>query len=260
MEIVSTLASTLLSVALRSDMFIGGPQQVEATGSYKFTPAISQLDACRMAEDRAKRAILEKTQGSTYTADEARQCIENKDDLQCKQHNVMIESSRGVITEIVNREEHVHDWTCEVKIVAKVQKTSIKSDPNFDINAKLNRTIFEEGDTLSFDVDANASGFLTVFHYFPDTQTMVKIFPNRFQETNQIDGGLGIRAPNDQYKFKTTTNKRKQVNEYLYFVYTEDQISFFNNYTLPKFMSTVDSIRGKKQLVKKGFVIIKGEI
>lgn len=257
MEIVSTVASTLLSLALRTVDF---SMPVEGVGEYKFNPKISQYDACRRAEERAKTQIIEKTKGQVFSAERSQQCLENKDTLECKHHSITVESSRGVIKQILNRDEHVQDWTCTVRITAKVEKEELTHDPNFDIDAKLNKTIYESGEQIALAINSNADGYLTVFHFFPPTNTLTKIYPNTFVVNNKITKNETIHVPSKDYKLRVSLNDSQHSSEYIYFVYTEKQTNFMNNYQLQDFSKVWDSISNKKRLVKKGFVITKGEI
>lgn len=257
MEIVSIVASTLLSTAIRSFDF---SMPVEGIGKYKFNPKISQHDACKRAEERAKIQIIEKTKGQVFSAEQSQQCLEGKDTLDCKHHSVTIESSRGIIKQILNREEHVHDWTCIVRVTAKVDKEEIKHDPNFDIDAKLNKTIYENGEQLTLSINSNADGYLTVFHYFPPTNTLTKLYPNTFATNNKILVNQTVHIPSKDYKLRVNLTDSNHSNEYIYFVYTEKQTNFMNTYELQDFSKTWDSISSKKRIVKRGFVITKGEI
>lgn len=257
MEIISTVAGTLLSMAIRSIDF---SMPIEGTGEYKFNPKISQHDACRRAEERAKVQILEKTKGQMFSSEHSQQCIEDKNTLDCKHHSVTLESSRGVIKQIVNRDEHVHDWTCTVRITAKVDKEEIKHDANFDVNAKLNKNVFESGEQIIFTANSNADGFLTIFHYYPSTNTLTKLFPNSYTPNNKVAKDEILTIPSSEYRLKVSLSDGQHSSEYIYFVYTERPINFLNKYELQDFSKAWDSISTKKRLVKKGFVITKGEI
>lgn len=257
MDIIGTVASTLLSVAIRSDVFT---MPTEGVGEYRFNPKISQHEACKRAEDRAKAHVLAKVKGQDFTTQQAEQCIESKDTLSCTNHSVTVESNRGTIREIVSREENVKDWVCTVRIRAKVDKEDIKFDPNFDIDAKLNKHIVQNGDGIGFSVSSNSEGHLTVFHFFPSTNTLTKLFPNNFELQNKIQKNIPVVLPSKDYRFKVALTGDEHSHEYIYFVYTERPINFLNTYQLTDFTKTWDNINTKKRLVKRGFVIIKGEI
>lgn len=257
MDIIGTVASTLLSLAIRNDVFT---MPVEGIGEYRFNPKISQHEACKRAEDRAKASILTKSKGQEFSTQQSEQCVESKDTLTCKNHSVTVESNKGVIREIVSREEHVHDWVCTVKIRAKVDKEETKFDPDFDIEARLNKSILQDGEGITFNVSTNSDGYLSVFHFYPATNTLTKLFPNEFERQNKLQKNTPIAAPSKDYRFKVALTNDQHSHEYVYFVYTDRPINFLGTYQLTDFTKAWDNINTKKRLVKRGFVIIKGDI
>ena len=75
MDISTSLIGTFLSIATST---FNAPQVTTETqtASFPFTPHISQVEACKQAENKAKSLMLERTVGQLFTTDSSQICKE----------------------------------------------------------------------------------------------------------------------------------------------------------------------------------------
>lgn len=166
---VNTLVSTALSVT-------SAPVTTTASASYQFTPSISQEEACKRAEDRAKVNALHKLTGQELHASNIMMCRESGEHS-CETIINTYESTRGVIESFKRENERVSNWVCTVDVSLRV--TPIKRDNATWLEAKatMDRGFYTPNDTAFVTIQTNDRGFVTVFQYDPVSDSIKRVFP-----------------------------------------------------------------------------------
>lgn len=260
MDINTTLIGTFMSV-LTSPFNTAAIATETQTASFPFTPHISQVEACKQAENKAKALILEKTVGQLFTTDTSQTCKETNNQLSCKTYNVSLESVRGEVVEIVDRKEKVQNWQCDVTLTAKVSKKQEPMDPNYDINVKMRQLVYMEKDTLRFSVDSNSHGALTIFRLDPNNK-LTKIWPltDYQRRNNLLTPWMRMDFPNDFARLPVQPYVEGQDNATMLFIaYTSQQAHFLDNYELTYFYKLWDNLKYEKRLLKKGYIVTRSE-
>ena len=257
---LSTLLGTLVSATTTA---LAAPAITTETqvASFPFTPYISQVEACKQAENKAKTLMLERAVGQMFTSDSSQTCRETDNQLSCKNYNVSLESVRGEVVEIVDRKEKVQDWQCTVSLTAKVSRKQEEMDPNFDLTVKMKQIVYMEKDTLRFSVSSNANGALNIFRLDPNNK-LTKIWPttNYQRRNNLISPWSYFEFPNDFAKLPIQPYTEGQDNAtMLFFAYTSQQAYFMDSYELTYFYKVWDNLKYEKRLLKKGYIVTRSE-
>lgn len=260
MDLSTTLIGTFMSVA--TSTFNAPVITTETqTASYPFTPHISQVEACKQAENKAKTLMLEKTVGQLFTTDSSQTCKEINNQHSCKNYNISLESVRGEVVEIVDRKEKVQNWQCEVTLTAKVSRKQEPMDPNYDLDVKMRQLVYMEKDTLRFSVQTNSSGALNIFRLEPNNR-LTKIWPiNEYQRRNNIlTPWSKFDFPNDFAQLPVQPYVEGQDNtSILFLAYTSQRAHFLDSYELTYFYKLWDSLKYEKRLLKKGYIVTRSE-
>lgn len=258
---MEVLSSTIISMAMQAAIQSGS--MYEAVGEYKFSPQISQYEACQHAEYKAKQLIVRAATGQSFLTEQSQQCIDRSGSASCDTYSHTMESDGGYINKVADREEVVQDWTCYVRVKASV-KSDVdrkKHDPSFDFSVALNKLAFISGDEITFAVQPNAQMYLYVYHYDPYTAQFTKIFPNNRDHDNLIQPHVESTFPRTGYRFRVSVpNSMSRSAQQLVFVTTQSEQNLNNSYHVAEFTKTVDNLNTKKRIVRKGFNVMKGEL
>lgn len=263
MDINTSLIGTFLSVA-SSAFNVNAPLITTETqiASFPFTPYISQAEACKQAENKAKTLMLEKTVGQLFTSDTSQACKEKNNQYNCVTYNVSLESVRGEVIEVIDKKEKVDGWQCQVSLTAKVSRKQEVLDPNYDINIRMHQLVYMEKDTLRFSVSSNSHGALTIFRLNPNNNTLTKIWPltSYQQQNNLLSPWMRMDFPNDFARLPIQQYLKDQDNNTMLFIaYTAQQAHFLDNYELTYFYKLWDSLKYQKRLLKKGYIVTRSE-
>ena len=174
---------TFLSAALSAATSIGTPTTTSATASFQFNPSISQEEACKRAEDRAKVAALYKLTGQEMHASNTTMC-RDAGEYSCESVISTYESTRGVIETFKKTNERVSNWVCTVDITVKVLPTQRDNPTWLQAQATMDRGFYIPTDVASLTVTTNDRGFVTIFKFDPVTDEVTKIFPPNDPYTN----------------------------------------------------------------------------
>lgn len=249
MDPISTIASTAISVALRLN-----DGSFEATGTYQYSPQISQVEACKRAEEKAKLAIIHKAIGHEFTSDKISSCSESNNDQSCKFYDTSYESSKGYIKSVIDRQERVKDWSCSVTVKATVGKSEYKVNPDFDMVVDFPITLLKQNDTLNFTVTPNATSYLYVYVYTPSDNVVKRIYPGQYQRA--AIQHQPVRINTAEYSLKLPQMKDSD-ERYIFAFMVGYYMNPLDTYQLQSFYDMWDNIKARKRLVKRGFVIAR---
>lgn len=169
-EFVGTLLSASMSLA-------NAPATITATASYQFSPSMSQAEACKRAEERAKVNALYSKLGQEVHASTTSVCQDNGQ-YSCQSMISNYESTRGVIQSFKRTKESVSGWTCTVSVEVKATEVKPTQQTWLQATAKLDRGIYQSNDVAKLAVSTNDKGFVTVFSYNPTTDDVTLIYPS----------------------------------------------------------------------------------
>lgn len=173
MDPLQSFVSTVVSAALS---FNGAPTTTSATASYQFSPSISQEEACKRAEDRAKVGALYKLTGQEMHASTAMMCRESGQHS-CESIISTYESTRAVIESFKKDREHVSNWTCTVDVTVKVMPIKQDHPTWMEAKATMDRGFYTPDEMAYVTVQTNDRGFVSVFKFDPVTDNVVRVFP-----------------------------------------------------------------------------------
>jgi hypothetical protein len=177
MDLATSFVYNVLKVAVATT-----PVHVDATATYQFNPSMSQEEACKRAEDKAKTQALQKVLGQDFGSDSTMSCRES-DTYKCESVKNMYENTRGYIRSITSRNEKVNGWNCTVDISVKVQEFK-KRTPTIQSQATLDRVVYTAQDTINLNVSTTDKGYVIVYKYDPIDNQVTKIFPNENTKTS----------------------------------------------------------------------------
>ena len=142
-------------------------KSVDTLGEYIFGPQVSQAEACKRAEARAREQAIRRTFGEVYFSEQSLGCSE-KTNSECEYARVSVSHLNGYILDFKDRKERVSDQgglrVCRVSGLA-VLDTSKRSDPALFFDITLNRHVYGHGDELKpVGLDAGGLQFPRLSH------------------------------------------------------------------------------------------------
>lgn len=111
------------------------------------------------------------------------------------------QTTSGIILEKEIISEKIDaDGSNLVKIVTlkvKVGKQKGEKDPYFNIDTKLNRIYFQDGEEVELTVKSSKDCFLTILNICSNDSVYI-IFPNQYRKDNFLESGEVFNLPNDR--------------------------------------------------------------
>lgn len=108
------------------------------------------------------------------------------------------QTTKGIILEKEIISEKIDtDGNNLVKIVTlkvKVGKQEGEKDPYFNIEAKLNRSYFQDGDEVELTIKSSKDCFLTILNICSNDSVYI-IFPNQYRKDNFLESGEVFNLP-----------------------------------------------------------------
>ena len=226
-------------------------KSVDTLGEYIFGPQVSQAEACKRAEARAREQAIRRTFGEVYFSEQSLGCSE-KTNSECEYARVSVSHLNGYILDFKNRKERVSDQgglrVCRVSGLA-VLDTSKRSDPALFFDITLNRHVYRHGDELSAKVMVNALSHVAIFSQAELSQEkVVRLYPNRHDPEGLIDGKVIIPSADAKFRFlvslvdktrsgleierdKPHRDETETTVEYLYVVRTKERVNWLESYS-----------------------------
>ncbi len=159
----------------------------------------SEKDALRIATQSAQKAAIEKHSGVQLKVTQSR--IVQEKNLEINRDDYLQISnflSEGIVTDskFLNKEvvEFLSDRYLKVEIKVRVQKIKGEPDPNFKLEANLDRNVYKEGDPLVIDVRTSKDSYLYVFNIAPD-QSVSVLLPNKNLKDNFVKKSTLVQVP-----------------------------------------------------------------
>ena len=159
----------------------------------------SEKDALSIATQSAQKAAIEKHSGVQLKVAQSR--IIQEKNLEINRDDYLQISnflSEGIVTDskVLNKEvvEFLSDRYLKVEIKVRVQKINGEPDPNFKLEANLDRNVYTEGDPLVIDVRTSKDSYLYVFNIAPD-QSVSVLLPNKILKDNFVKKSTLVQVP-----------------------------------------------------------------
>jgi len=81
-----------------------------------------------------------------------------------------------------------------VTIEAQIEMDTVKSDPGFNLQMKLNQETFHIGETMVIDLYATKDCYVTIFCMYSN-DSLIVLLPTRYQSDNRLTVGNTLRIP-----------------------------------------------------------------
>jgi hypothetical protein len=246
---------------------------VSAEDTYNFGPEMSQTEACKKAERRAKEKALKSIAGEKISSEDNMVCSEMKDAADCSLNRFTWSTIDGLIKGTRNKQETSGAGIgaykqCTVTLEVDIGVAEGSPDPSFDLQVELNRRTFRHGEALKINLNPTQIMHINVFQYLPymDVEKQVsRIFPNAFDKKQlfQKAGTVPTREGSQQYDmtigFPEEIEKRKNlVDEYLMILGTKKPIKFRGEYSLEEFNARLLEIpRQDRRIVRRAYNVVR---
>ena len=259
MNIIKIFKIAVFFIFLQSSTFA---EIIKSKGSYKHIGDVSQRQACKLAEQRAKEKAIKEALGLSLSLDEIQKCKETDGVFECEENQVSVLSLKGEITEykIVNKEEGLDElsdpkiYFCSISIEAVV-KEAYKKDDSFDFEVKLNNLNYRNGEKLNIYFVLSDELHLNIFQYFPykKNEKIIKLFPNKFEKNNKVkQGKFKLPTRNLSYIVEFPKNiERSKVDEHLIFIASKSNIKWLDSYFSIEDLNKRLIEIGKNNIVRK---------
>jgi hypothetical protein len=247
---------------------------VFAEDTYNFGPEMSEAMACEKAERRAKEKALKSVVGEKISSEDNMVCSEMKDDAECKLNRStwstidgLIKGTRKKISKTVPGISGFN--RCTVSLEVDVGVAEGRPDPSFDLEVKLNKRIFRNGEHLKISLTPTKYMYINVFQFLPyqDLEKQItRIFPNSFDKKRLFAEKAKSTVPtlegSQQYDLKVgfpleLRGDKDLIDEYLMVLGTKKPIDFRDEYSHEEFKTRLSEIpQPNRRFVRRGYNVV----
>jgi hypothetical protein len=255
---------TLFSILLFS--ICAHAEMAQGVGEYLYGPDTSESKACELAQDKAKAMALTSVMGEAVSNEQQLYCKETsgkRSDYDCEYNSVTWSLIEGDLKSPVNVKREVESKTgfksCKVTLDVEVIVPQRKPDPNFDVKAKTNQTIFRVGDDLNLDIESTMPAYFAVFNWLPYENNQV-IFVPLTNSSEIFDSYLLKKDASGKFQFKqsfsATWSKaykgdKKFYDEWVVVVVTKKPYKWLSSYDLDSFKEKLREIPNDERRIKR---------
>jgi hypothetical protein len=283
-------ASLRCSISLALACSLVAAQTVQVTEEYSYDGEVSQNEACRRAEERAKTKAIASVLGEVVSSEEQMLCrsTNGKNDDTCEFNQMswsIIEGDiRGV--KLIKRSEAERRgdkaWACVMTLDVDVVVPTRKPDPKFQVGTeiyflvpdsrkptrqreKVLRKGFHAGDELILEVKSTEPAHLALFGWLPNEDNKVyridsPIRPNCPQalvfasdKGKTAESYCMTASWSDAYK-----DSKKTYDEWLILVATKTPQKWLDKYDLEQFKSALREIPlDQRRVVRRPYQLMK---
>ena len=251
-------------------IFLGGncihAEMAHGVGEYLHGPDTSESKACELAEDKAKAIALISVMGESVSSEEQLYCKETsgkKSDYDCEYNSVRWSLIEGDLKSPINVERKVESKTgfksCKVSLDVEVIVPQRKPDPNFDVKAKTNQTVFRVGDDLNLEVESTMPAYFAVFNWLPYENNQVIFVPLTYS-SEVFDSYPLNKDASGKFRFKqsfsATWSKaykgdKKFYDEWVVVVVTKKPYKWLSSYDLDQFKEKLRELPNDERRIKR---------
>jgi len=255
---------TLLSILLISNCLHA--EMAHGVGEYLYGPETSESKACELAQDKAKSVALISVMGESVSNEEQLYCKETsgkKSDYDCEYNSVKWSLIEGDLKSPINVKRELDSKTgfksCKVSLDVEIIVPQRKPDPNFDVKAKTNQTVFRVGDDLNLEVESTMPAYFAVFNWLPYENNQV-IFVPLTNSSEVFDSYVLKKDVGGKFQFKqsfsATWSKaykgdKKFYDEWVVVVVTKKPYKWLSSYDLDEFKTKLREIPNDERRIKR---------
>ena len=255
---------TLLSILLISNCLHA--EMAHGVGEYLYGPETSESKACELAQDKAKSVALISVMGESVSNEEQLYCKETsgkKSDYDCEYNSVKWSLIEGDLKSPINVKRELESKTgfksCKVSLDVEIIVPQRKPDPNFDVKAKTNQTVFRVGDDLNLEVESTMPAYFAVFNWLPYENNQV-IFVPLTNSSEVFDSYVLKKDVGGKFQFKqsfsATWSKaykgdKKFYDEWVVVVVTKKPHKWLSSYDLDQFKTKLREIPNDERRIKR---------
>ena len=255
---------TLLSILLVSNCLHA--EMAHGVGEYFYGPETSESKACELAQDKAKSVALISVMGESVSNEEQLYCKETsgkKSDYDCEYNSVKWSLIEGDLKSPINVKRELESKTgfksCKVSLDVEIIVPQRKPDPNFDVKAKTNQTVFRVGDDLNLEVESTMPAYFAVFNWLPYENNQV-IFVPLTNSSEVFDSYVLKKDVGGKFQFKqsfsATWSKaykgdKKFYDEWVVVVVTKKPYKWLSSYDLDEFKTKLREIPNDERRIKR---------
>jgi len=249
---------------------------VSAQDEYNFGPEISEDVACQKAERRATEKALKTVTGEKISSEDSLVCSEMQDDAECSLNRFTWSTIDGLIKGKRNKKmETVPGISgyrkCQISLEVNVGVGIGEPDPSFDMQVRLNRPTFRDGELLQISLKPSQPMYINVFQFLPYMKAqkqVIRIFPNLYDTENLFqkkEGTIPTSEGSQKYDmtvgFPEELKSRKgikMIDEYLMVLGTREIINFLDAYSRDDFNARLLEIPQKnRRIYKKAYNVVR---
>jgi hypothetical protein len=255
---------TILSLFLVSNCIHA--EMAHGVGEYLFGPDTSESKACELAQDKAKAMALTSVMGEAVSNEQQLYCKETsgkRSDYDCEYNSVTWSLIEGDLKSPINVKREVESKTgfksCKVSLDVEVIVPQRKPDPNFDVKAKTNQTVFRVGDDLNLEIESTMPAYFAVFNWLPYENNQV-IFVPLTNSLEILDSYVLKKDAKGKFQFKqsfsATWSKaykgdKKFYDEWVVVVVTKKPYKWLSSYDLDQFKEKLREIPNDERRIKR---------
>ena len=237
---------------------------VHGKGDYVIHSEITEAEACRKAESRAKLNAVQSFSGEYVSSDSFMSCKEQGDTVDCPIHTFTWSMLDGLISGVRNRTirttENLQDQrVCRVVLEARVTSRSEPSDPNFDVRVDLSTSLLRDGDPLIITVDPTKEMYVNILIEDHENK-LTLIFPNEFDRESKVTGRTPIPIGGKYSlvaRFPSQLSGNK-VDEVVHILTTPDKLALLEEYSIEDFnLKLLEIPNNKKRYVRKAYRLVR---
>jgi hypothetical protein len=241
-------------------------EMARGVGEYLYGPDTSESKACELAQDRAKSMALVSVMGESVSNEEQLYCKETsgkRSDYDCEYNSVKWSLIEGDLKSPINVKRVVESKTgfnsCKVSLDVEVMVPLRKPDPNFDVKAKTNQTVFRVGDELNLEIESTIPAYFAVFNWLPYENNQV-IFVPLTNSLEILDSYVLKKDAKGKFQFKesfsATWSKaykgdRKFYDEWVVVVVTKKPYKWLSSYDLDQFKEKLREIPNDERRIRR---------
>ena len=241
--------------------------------NYRYGPDVSQTEACKEAERRAKVEALKSAKGEMIFSQDNMICTEFKDQAKCLLNKHTWSAIDGLIIGTRNKRENVSPSIegysqCEVTIEVNIDISDGRPDPSFDLGIKLNNVNFREGESLKIFLSPTQPMYINAFQFLPyisPEEQVTRIFPNSYDKNSFFDKSSSIPTSQGAAQYyilvefpSDLKNEKEIIDEYLMVLATKSYVKFRETYSLEEFNKRLSEIpRQDRRIIKKSYLVVQ---
>ena len=245
-------------------------QSKKGEGMSYWDDRTSKKEACDKALLEAKNDVLRKLGLENFQSNLVETCTDTGDKAECELYQSTFNNiSGGYIKDFEILEESRggnQNKFCVVKIIAEAIKFRGEHDPNFLVSANIgNRKRFFEGSDLIINGELNKKAYVNILGWYPDTDKDYyhKLYPNKLEKKNYLQGKFSIPNKNNQSKYKlyiTFPNnlKKNETQEFIIVLATKRKFAILNKIKISELLTRLNDLGKVNWYMQKiGYSILR---